>query len=1316
MEPASSTAWPQTVRNDPMVSAPEDDFTSFLDLGNFQLDLSSFDPISDGPHLPSATGTGIDSSHDAMQDITGHPDMLSRQPQQQQQQQQQRQHRPRQPQVQQIPPAHPMDRPQSSSEALMDIHLQAQLFEQQQMQRLQGQRYPHQHAIIPPTPNSIETRGGVAKYYPHMDAQSQALIDQYNRIKDDQMIFTPLVSPAVTPLDAQFAIPEYTVPGAYMSPLTSPALEAQHHSSHRNTYAHITRSDTSTTTSPIDLTFGSPNLNVTSAAASASAQRKPKRRMSAARTPARVVRQSPSMKPQRRKAPSNCVVPSKELIDLAQQVDPSSAQSKLSGQTPGGAQMMRNQDSSEAESISPEPLSEGLMAPPPAPRSGSASDSPYLAAATKGSPIASNSPQPVVGMNADGLHPATPASLMRIQKPPKQARTSDSAHGPSKLHDLESQAGQDQPMLDLELPEAADDGRPPLARIDTQHTDDQTTPTLSAKKTPKLTPVNGSGASTPISRGREGAASAVASPGGSTSAKRPDGKAFARGAKKRNSTSSVQVSPALRPKISPSIKPLLAEGAVSAETSALLLASKSNYQNILEGNHLPGVSYPEALSTNLTSKRTSHKIAEQGRRNRINSALQEIASLLPASSGRDSSSSGGEAGVTAANKETAQGNSKASTVEMAIDYIKALQNELKETKGRLEVVEKELQAKESFDHIYLDLSKQPGKCRFADNGLGWRPSGGGDTFTLDHSNIAAAQWSRAARGQELKILSRTSGVVQLDGFLPEDYERLSKCFKLWYSVNLEQKEHALRGWNWGKSDFGKSELAFSVQNKPAFEIPYSEISNTNLAGKNEVALEFSLPANGDDTGTNGALGGARARGKKAGGARDQLVEMRFYIPGTIRREPTEDGGEKDANGDEYQEEQNAAGVFYETLMEKAEIGEVAGDTFATFADVLHLTPRGRFDIDLYESSFRLRGKTYDYKIQYDSIKKFMLLPKPDELHCLITIGLDPPLRQGQTRYPFIVMQFKSDEEVEIDLNMTEDLLKDKYEGKLQSHYGAETHKVVAQVFRGLAGKKIFLYPSQVDALMRNMEISEREDVARRLKDKDKENQPLTCVPDVSSFHHAKGVKCSIKANEGHLFCLDKSFMFVPKPATYISFENIASITMSRVGGAISASRTFDITITLKGGAGEHQFSNINREEQTPLEDFFKVKNLRTKNEMTEDSSALIAAALKDEDMASSEDEVIAARRGSDDDEESVDEDFHASSDSDPAEEYDSAHESSGGSGDEDEEMGDAEADDKVVVEDDGVDDGDGGDDNSGDGDEGDGEEKKRPTKKVKVGK
>lgn len=158
---------------------------------------------------------------------------------------------------------------------------------------------------------------------------------------------------------------------------------------------------------------------------------------------------------------------------------------------------------------------------------------------------------------------------------------------------------------------------------------------------------------------------------------------------------------------------------------------------------------------------------------------------------------------------------------------------------------------------------------------------------------------------------------------------MSKAFKLWYGINVEHKEHSLRGWNWGKAEFTKAELAFNVQNRPAFEIPYTEISNTNLAGKNEVAVEFALS-------TDAQANGARPRrGRKAGAGPDELVEMRFYIPGTAVKKEKGEEDEKEEEG----EEQNAANLFYETLMEKAEIGDVAGDTFATFLDVLHLTPR-----------------------------------------------------------------------------------------------------------------------------------------------------------------------------------------------------------------------------------------------------------------------------------------------------------------------------------------------------------------------------------------
>lgn len=202
----------------------------------------------------------------------------------------------------------------------------------------------------------------------------------------------------------------------------------------------------------------------------------------------------------------------------------------------------------------------------------------------------------------------------------------------------------------------------------------------------------------------------------------------------------------------------------------------------------------------------------------------------------------------------------------------------------------------------------------------------------------------------------------------------------------------------------------------------------------------------------------------------------------------------------------------------------------------------------------------------------------------------------------------------------------------------------------------------------------------------------------SSHRQQYGIKCSIKASEGFLYCLEKAFIFVPKPATYISYDQTQSITFSRVGGAVSTLSTFDITVHMKSGAGSSQFSNINREDLKALEDFFKLKGLRVKNEIDEDAN-LLAAALRDEDMGSSDDDIVGGKadRGSaDEDEESVDEDFQAESESDVAEEYDSQHESDG--------SGSAESDVDDDLDDDVVED-----------EDSEEEEEERPKKKKKTG-
>lgn len=512
-----------------------------------------------------------------------------------------------------------------------------------------------------------------------------------------------------------------------------------------------------------------------------------------------------------------------------------------------------------------------------------------------------------------------------------------------------------------------------------------------------------------------------------------------------------------------------------------------------------------------------------------------------------------------------------------------------------------------FDKIYLNQSRLNGRMRIADSGLGWKAVSGGDgtnnaPFLLPSEEILAAQWSRGSRGYELRVQTKNLGVVMLDGFDAEDFSKMKQELQRNFHLSLEHKEHSLRGWNWGATDLARNELVFHINNKPTFEIPYREISNSNLTGKNEVALELNLGA--DD---------------KVG---DELVEMRLYIPGTIENETktivkTDDGEEKE---EENTEEVSAAAVFYDHLKDKADIGQVAGEAIVSFADVLFLTPRGRYDIDMYPTSLRLRGKTYDYKIQYKQIERIFSLPKPDDVHHLIVLQIDPPLRQGQTKYPFLVMQFSREEETELELNLSDDVYEQKYKDRLKKTYDSQTQLVVSHCLKGLTERRLIV-PGSFQ----------------------------------SRFLQA-GVSCSLKASEGYLYPLDRCFLFVTKPTVYIPYSEVSSVTMSRTSTGVSASRTFDLEVNLRGTSQSHIFANIDKEEQETIERYCQEKGMRIKNE-EKLAKAMLAKAMTGEDDDDEDDEDADVNMGSG--EESEDRDFNSGSDSDVAEEFDSDASGSG---------------------------------------------------------
>lgn len=174
-----------------------------------------------------------------------------------------------------------------------------------------------------------------------------------------------------------------------------------------------------------------------------------------------------------------------------------------------------------------------------------------------------------------------------------------------------------------------------------------------------------------------------------------------------------------------------------------------------------------------------------------------------------------------------------------------------------------------------------------------------------------------------------------------------------------------------------TDLAFTISDKTAFELPLRHVANSNIAGKTEVSLEFSnlTPAGGSKSGSAKQMG-------------DELTEIRFFVPGTLTKlkgaSGSDAGSQKSDDEDDDEEEISAAQVFHDTIKEKAEIGQVTGDMILSFEEVLVLTPRGRYDMDMFPDFLRLRGKTYDYKVLYQSIARLFLLPKDDQ-HVLFIV-------------------------------------------------------------------------------------------------------------------------------------------------------------------------------------------------------------------------------------------------------------------------------------------------------------------------------------------
>ncbi|XP_028833803.1 FACT complex subunit SSRP1 isoform X2 [Denticeps clupeoides] len=422
-----------------------------------------------------------------------------------------------------------------------------------------------------------------------------------------------------------------------------------------------------------------------------------------------------------------------------------------------------------------------------------------------------------------------------------------------------------------------------------------------------------------------------------------------------------------------------------------------------------------------------------------------------------------------------------------------------------------------FNDIYQEVkgSWNDGRLRFSKQTVVYKSNKTGKVDSIPVAELTQAQWRRVCLGHGIKLATSTSHIFKYDGFKDSDFEKISEYFKANYKVELTEKDMCVKGWNWGTAKFGGPLLSFEVNDSPAFEIPLSSVSQC-ATGKNEVTVEFHQ---NDDMEVS-------------------LMEVRFYVP--------------PSTGDEGADPVEA---FAQNVLSKADVIQATGDAICIFRELQCLTPRGRYDIRIYPTFLHLHGKTFDYKIPYTTVLRLFLLPHKDQRQMFFVISLDPPIKQGQTRYHFLILLFSKEEDINLTLNMSEEEVEKRFEGKLSKNMSGSLYEMVSRVMKALVNRKI------------------------------------TVPGNFQGHSGSQCITCSYKASSGLLYPLERGFIYVHKPPVHLRFEEITCVNFAR---GTTTTRSFDFEIEAKQGS-QYTFSSIEREEYGKLFDFVNAKKLSIKN-------------------------------------------------------------------------------------------------------------------------
>ncbi|PVH61852.1 hypothetical protein PAHAL_3G141500 [Panicum hallii] len=451
--------------------------------------------------------------------------------------------------------------------------------------------------------------------------------------------------------------------------------------------------------------------------------------------------------------------------------------------------------------------------------------------------------------------------------------------------------------------------------------------------------------------------------------------------------------------------------------------------------------------------------------------------------------------------------------------------------------------------------KEPWKFKLCSGGFAWKKQGGGKIIEVDKADITSVAWMRIPKSYQLNVGTKEGLFYRFFGFRQQDVSNLSNFIQRSTGISPQEKQLSISGHNWGGVKIDGTRLCFNVGEKEAFEVSLADVSQAQMQGKTDVVLEFHID---DTTAANEASTwlldkvfnyvnetNSKCIDEYCLKIKDLLTDLSFHVPTSNAQ----------FIGDEHR---TSAQMLCQEILHRADKGSPSEAAVVTFEGIAILTPRGRYSVELHQSFLRLQRQANDFKIQYSSILRLFILAKSQNPHTFVVIALDPPIRKGQTLYPHIVIQFVTEAMVERELALSEQVLAEKYKDRLQGSYRGQIHAVFSNVLCGLSGAKV--------------------------------TGPSTSC----SCQHGYAVKLTLKAQDGLLYPLEKSFFFLPKSPTLILYEEIEYVLFERhgAGGVNISSQYFDVLVKLKN---DHLFSNIQRIECQNLFSFISDKHLKILN-------------------------------------------------------------------------------------------------------------------------